>query len=271
MKKSNRKKASRALGVIVIVLLAGVMLFAGWKIVAELSDRQRAIDTFDELAEIAYAAPTTVSELPETPTEEREEPTEAPTEAAPAATHKRDIAALRALNADCVGWLSIADTTLDYPVVHTPRQPQKYLRLGFYGDYSYSGVPFLDGRNSLTDDALIIFGHNMKNNTMFSALCDYLSEDFAEEHPVIEFETEAGCVEYAVFAVLLVRENDPLYAFQVAENAEDYAEKITQIQEKSLYYRNISPQYGQQLLVLSTCYGDSDGRLLVIAVASPGE
>ena len=69
---------------------------------------------------------------------------------------------LFAQNSDCIGWLCIPDTQLSYPVMHTPDNPQKYLRRSFYGEYSQSGVPFLDWRCGLQSDHLIVYGHNMK-------------------------------------------------------------------------------------------------------------
>ena len=72
-----------------------------------------------------------------------------------------------------------------------PNDPQKYLRKNFEGKYSVSGVPFLDYRCT-PDTNLIIYGHNMKNGTMFSDLKKYLDKTFREQHPVIELETADG-------------------------------------------------------------------------------
>ena len=60
-----------------------------------------------------------------------------------------------------------------YPVMHTPSNPQKYLNKNFYGEYSYSGTPFLDSRCSADSTNLIIYGHHMNNGTMFADLCNY--------------------------------------------------------------------------------------------------
>ena len=60
---------------------------------------------------------------------------------------RHDLAALQSENPDCVGWLTIPDTSVDYPVVWTPSDPEHYLRRDFYGNYASGGTPFLDGRN----------------------------------------------------------------------------------------------------------------------------
>ena len=85
----------------------------------------------------------------------------------------RNLQLLFEQNSDCIGWVYIPNTTLDYPVMHTPNDPQKYLRRSFEGKYSFSGVPFLDARCSTESDNLIIYGHNLKNDTMFSSLGGY--------------------------------------------------------------------------------------------------
>lgn len=147
----------------------------------------------------------------------------------------------------------------------TGEQPQKYLRLDFYGQYSVSGVPFLEGRCSLEGEHLIIYGHNMKNGTMFGRLKQYADKDYLSEHPAIEFETASGCVRYEVFAVAVVNKYDDWYSFTGAADEAAYQEQISCIREKALLKTEAVPVYGRQLLTLSTCYGSgSDKRLLVI-------
>lgn len=172
------------------------------------------------------------------------------------------------MNSDCVGWLFIPDTAVNYPVMHTPASPQKYLHLSFDGQSSASGVPFLDGRCSMDSDNLIIYGHNMKNGTMFGTLKRYTDKSYLAEHPIIELETESGCVQYAVFAVVSVKTADEWYSFITAYTQEDYDRQIDYLREKAMLKTDVMPVFGQQLLTLSTCYGSNkDGRLLVVAVS----
>ena len=123
--------------------------------------------------------------------------------------------------------------------MHTPENPQKYLRKDFDGQYSQSGVPFLDARCDAENGTAIIYGHNMKNGTQFSDLKIYLNADFRESHPVIEFETKTG-IRY--FIVETVRKTDI------------YDEIYNQIKTDD------------DVLMLSTCYGSAkSGRLIIIA------
>ena len=230
-------------------------------IARELLTERREADTFAELAaRVTLSAPS--SEAEQAPSD----PEAAPAAKSHAAVHKRDIASLHAENPDCVGWISIAGTPVDYPVMYTPDEPQRYLRKDFYGDYSHSGTPFLDERCTLDGGSLIIYGHNMKNDAMFSALTQYVDTGYLREHLLLEFETAAGCEYYRIFAVALVAPTDEWYDSPVADAAELDALR-QRLAEQALYDTGCAPLPGAQLLTLSTCYygGSGDERLLVVA------
>lgn len=232
---NKRKKFIRAF---FIFILAAVLAVSGYFLWREMYSRAQEKKDFDQISQIVADSPS-----------------------------GRNISALIDKNSDCIGWISIPDTTVDYPVMHTPDNPQKYLRLSFNGKYSFSGVPFLDARCSTQSDNLILYGHNLKNDTMFSSLGGYAQISYSKKHPQIEFETLAGNNIYSVFAVVQVDENDEWYNFVDAQNSAVFNEKISDISERALYTTDITPQFGQQLLTLSTCYGSQkNDRLIVIAV-----
>ena len=217
------------------LLLSAATVLAGVNIYSELKERQKEKEDFASVAEIAKLPMTEApaESVTDTETETSAEPTEQPV-----AGH--NIQALIAENADCIGWLSIDGTSISYPVMYTPSDPQKYLRRSFYGQYSQSGVPFLDGRCSTNGGNLIIYGHNMKNGTMFSDLKKYLNTDFLNAHRTVRLETADGVFLFTVTEVLKTNTADP-------------------------WYDRISCEGGRRLL-LSTCYGSGkDGRLLIIA------
>ena len=221
------------------LLLSAAAVLAGVNIYSELKERQKEKEDFAAVAEIAELP---MTEAPaESVTDAETEPSAEPTEQ-PAA--ERNIQALIAENADCVGWLSVDGTNISYPVMHTPSDPQKYLRRSFYGQYSQSGVPFLDGRCNLQSTNLIIYGHNMKNGTMFSDLKRYADRDFLNAHRTVKFETADGVQTFTVTEVLKTNTSDA-------------------------WYDRITAEDGNRCLVLSTCYGSGkDGRLLIIAAES---
>lgn len=217
------------------LLLSAAAVLSGAKIYSELKERQKEKKDFASVAEIAKLP---ITEAPaESVTDTETEPSTEPTEQSVA---EHNIQALIAENADCIGWLSIDGTSISYPVMYTPSEPQKYLRRSFYGQYSQSGVPFLDGRCSTVGGNLIIYGHNMKNGTMFSDLKKYLNTDFLNAHRTVRLETAGGVFLFTVTEVLKTNTADP-------------------------WYDRISCEGGRRLL-LSTCYGSGkDGRLLIIA------
>ena len=177
------------------------------------------------------------------------------------------ISELISMNSECFGWISIAGTNINYPVMHTPSNPQKYLNKNFYGEYSYSGTPFLDSRCFADSTNLIIYGHHMNNGTMFADLCNYTDYSYFSEHPTVVLETKDGAFAYSVFSVMKVKSDDVWYRFTTAGTEKSYEKKISYAKEKSIYDTGITPVYGQQILTLSTCYGyNQDDRILVLAV-----
>ena len=207
------------------LLLSAAAVLAGVNIYSELKERQKEKEDFAAVSQIAEPTVTTA--------QTESEPTERP-------AAERNIQALITENADCIGWLSIDGTSISYPVMYTPSEPQKYLRRSFYGQYSQSGVPFLDGRCSTVGGNLIIYGHNMKNGTMFSDLKKYLNTDFLNAHRTVRLETADGVFLFTVTEVRRTNTADPWYDRTTCEDGRH--------------------------LILSTCYGSGkDGRLLIIA------
>lgn len=177
------------------------------------------------------------------------------------------ISELIAMNSECFGWISITGTNINYPVMHTPDNPQKYLNKNFYGEYSLSGVPFLDSRCSTDSTNLIIYGHHMNNGTMFADLCNYTEYSYFSEHPTVVLETKDGTFAYSVFSVMKVKSDDDWYRFTTVGTEKSYNSRIEYAKEKSIYNTDITPVYGQLILTLSTCYGyNQDDRILVLAV-----
>ena len=250
----------RMLKIFLILLLSALVAISGYKIYKEVTTQQKEIEKFDELQEI-------VEEIPDnTETKNEAISTEEPVEII---EKSRNLAPLFERNSDCIGWICIPETNINYPVMHTPSNPQRYLRKNFDKEYSNAGIPFLDGNNTLDGDNLIIYGHNMRNGTMFSDLTQYRNEDYCIEHPVIEFETARGLKLYTVFAVVYVKNEDSWYDFYAADDETDYKNKIDEIKRRALYDTGITPEYGQQLLTLSTCYGATkNDRIIVIGAES---
>ena len=220
----------RKISIILCLLLSAALAVAVFKIVQTMNIQQKEKEDFQIIADLVE-----IPQLPDetsstTATQENKEETKS----------TRNIAPVLEQNADCIGWIFIDGTNINYPVMHTPDNPQKYLRLSFEKKYSQSGVPFVDGRCSLQDGNLIIYGHNMKNGTMFSDLKKYLDTAFREAHKRIEFQTADGVFLFEVTDVIRTNISDERY-------------------------NQINSTDGRTL-ALSTCYGSAKSdRLLIIA------
>ena len=219
----------RKLNIFLLPLLSALVVISAFMIYRQINTQQKEIKKFDELVEI-------VEETSGITEETSEEPKN--TESLEQTTKVRNLKPLFERNDDCIGWICIPGTNINYPVMHTPNNPQKYLRKDFDGNYSQSGVPFLDARCDSESGTAIIYGHNMKNGTQFSDLKKYLNADFRSSHSVIEFETKNGVRLFAVISVITTDIYDEIY-------------------------NQINPD---DTLMLSTCYGNvKSGRLIIIA------
>jgi sortase B len=174
----------------------------------------------------------------------------------------RDISAVLAANKDCVGWLFIDGTIINYPVMHTPYSAEKYLHANFEGNYSYSGTPFLDARCNKDSTNTILYGHNMKNGTMFNQLRWYRTREHLEKYPFIEYQTAEGLRKFRVFAVALIAANDKWYSFIEADSEEAYNNRLQYLKSIQYFNSGITPTYPQKLITLSTCSGE--GRYIVV-------
>ena len=170
---------------------------------------------------------------------------------------------------NCVGWLRIEGTAINYPVMQLKDDPEFYLHHAVSGEYSYPGVPFLDARCEIgVSNNLIIYGHNMKNGTMFHDLRYYASKDFWQGHRRISLATVSGTAEYEVMAVIQYNTNrDPfrIYAYTAMDEA-TFDWFLAQVHTWQIYETGVQAVFGDELLTLSTCdWTYENGRLLVIA------
>lgn len=233
-------------------------------------DYQQMAATVQELRETT--APTTApteTTIPTEPTETTTAPTE-PTGPLP------QYQQLYAENPKMVGWLRIEGTVIDYPVMHTPQDPEKYLYRNFQGQDSAAGTPFMDYRCTAESDNLVIYGHNMADGSMFHTLPDYQQKNHWEAHPTIRFDSVYEEREYEVVAAFYDRiyythETDfKFYNFIDAVDQAEYDNAVEQFKKKSLYDTGVTPQYGQQLITLVTCtYQVENGRFVVVAREKP--
>ncbi len=174
---------------------------------------------------------------------------------------------------DLIGWLKIADTNIDYPVMQTSDNDY-YLNHDLDGKVNKNGTIFLDKDCDVVDMStnLILYGHHMKSGKMFGSLVKYSSKDYYEKHKYIQFDTiyEKGTYEVMyVFRSKVFKEDEiafKYYQFIEANGETEFKSNMDEMAAMSLYSTGVTAQYGDQLLTLSTCdYEEKDGRFVVVA------
>lgn len=177
-------------------------------------------------------------------------------------------------NEDLAGWVSIPGTAIDYPVMHTAQDEESYQRRAFDGSGSDSGTPFLAADCFAGCGNYIVYGHNMKDGSMFAALLSYGDQAFWEQHPRIRFDTLTETGTYEVLAAFYTDVNAdgtgetfPYYAYTDLRDEDTFEEYLDLVRSAALYETGAAAaEPGDQLLTLSTCsYHTSDGRFVVVA------
>ena len=237
------RKIIRLIALIALIVSAGVLIFYA-------VDDLRSKNTGDKLKDLKGAQAT--SALPDILPEYK---------------------ALYAENPDTIGWLRIDGTGIDNVVMYAPDEIDKYLHTDFYGKYSYRGCLFVDEYcDMLSSDNLIIYGHNMKDYSMFGSLMYYVSEDFYRQHKLISFDTIYEKQTYEIVAAIkteLVPEGSDgfkYYEYTGSGDEDSFSEYVKFIEENKLYDTDAELSPGDKILTLSTCaYHSEDGRFIVVA------
>ena len=179
---------------------------------------------------------------------------------------------LKKANSDVTGWIRVDGTVIDYPVMQTPETPDFYLKRGFDKKYSAYGMIYMDEDCDLDAGCpnFVLYGHHMKNGSMFSDLCKYESEDFYQAHKNVHFDTLADFGEYEIVAafktVAYSQEGFKYYHFVNAEDEAAFDEFIAECKSLALYDTGVSAEYGDKLITLSTCeYSRTNGRMVIVA------
>lgn len=172
------------------------------------------------------------------------------------------------------GWLQIPDTQIDLPVMRPQGEKDFYLHHDFTGASSVEGALFVDAKSSCwpQDNNLVVYGHNMKNGHMFGTLDLYKNADYFKEHREIRFDTVYESGVYEAVAILKTRirnENEQgfrYYQFFQYLDEETFQECLDFVKENQMFDTGSALQYGDQILMLSTCeYSQENGRLVVVA------
>ena len=252
MSQNKKRQLKKILYWIMVAVAGSVFLVAAFMIGKYFYDAKQSAAQFEELENLVVQAPAVQEN------------------AAPAVlTPAEKYGSLYAQNNDFAGWISIADTRINYPVMQNLEIPNYYLRRGFDKNYDYYGIPYAaEHCNLATSDNVVIYGHHMNNGSMFSDLNKYLNQSFYADHALIQFDTLSEYGTYQIFSVFTISAYNE-FAYHLFADAADQAEFDVYVGEclrRSWYDTGVKPVYGDRLLTLSTCeYSQANGRLVVVA------
>lgn len=186
-------------------------------------------------------------------------------------------------NQDYVGYIYIDDTRVNYPIVqkNTEEQKEFYLTHNFLGEQAKAGAIFLDYRCTLGGEGqstnLVIYGHNMQDESMFGQLKKYKDVDgYYSDHAIIQLSSRYETSLYKIFSVFIedvVTTNEKQFQYynKIGFNSEEeFYEYVNGCKQRTIISNDVDVTYGDKLVTLSTCTSvfnntSGDGRLVIVA------
>lgn len=267
-KKLNFYKILCAVLVVVLVIVIAAMWYRNYT-------QNKAGDIYKDLqSQVNSASPNVTVADSETETEEDTEPVEEDilSELGVEIPEKNlDWDVLRETNKDIYAWIYIPETNVDYPVLQSETDDEYYLMHNLDGSYGYPGCIFTQLLNSkdFTDYNTVLYGHNMKNGTMFRTLHYYQNEEFFYNNSYIYIYTENGVLVYEIFAAYNAGDEHILntYDLRTEEGFASYLDTVKEGAYLGGYIRaDVEVTTANHIITLSTCTDQSDERYLVQAV-----
>lgn len=264
----NRKL--RPLLAALCVLFLILVFFSGWKVFSILHGYKDAERRYDSLAGAVVAAPSSSEETvlsPAASLEEGEKPDAQPTEqdspqeVSPVSV---DFDVLNQLGGRVIAWIHLPHTIINYPVAQSADN-EYYLERFLDGSSISGGTLFADCAcpSDLSGQNTIIYGHNMKDGSMFALIDDYANQTFYEEHPVMYLNTPSKNYRIDIFSCFTTDPESFVYTPAFA-STEDYAAFLQRLKDSSEINCGIEPSSDGKTVTLSTCtYTGDDLRFVV--------
>lgn len=255
--RRRRRRRSRRKGDIVssiiLVLAIAVFLFSGYKLYTIFSEYQKGDSEYQ----------TIIDEVIILDTDDANDKGQEETERKP---FKVDFEKLQSINKEVVGWIRFDNPDkISYPVVQG-EDNDKYLKKTVEGKTNGAGSIFMDAYNTadFSDRNTFIYGHNMKNGSMFGQLRKYKSFDFYKENPYFYIYTPDGKeTKYQVYAVCIVEDMSESYN-KLYVNDDDYLKYLQYIKSISRYDTGVEVTAQNQLVSLSTCTNVTETQRLLV-------
>lgn len=176
-----------------------------------------------------------------------------------------DLDALQKINPEAVGWIEIPDTIISYPMLHSTDNSY-YLTHTFQNESNKVGSIFVETANEadFSDLHTIVYGHNMKNGSMFAGLKSYSSKGYWQSHPYVYIDLADGAHCYEIFSCHEASTSDITYTIGYAAD-DTYASFLESLKASSLYDTGVSVGTEDKVVTLSTCTQNGQKRFVVHA------
>lgn len=184
---------------------------------------------------------------------------------------------LQTVNPDVYAWITVPGTDIDYPILQHASDNTYYLMHNIDGSYGYPGCIYTENMNSkdFTDNNTVIYGHNMKNGSMFAQLHKFEDPDFFKENREVLIYLPDEVLHYTIFAAHIYDDRHLLYSFDFTdpEVYQKYLDSIFSTRDMSANIdKDITVTTDDQIITLVTCIGSQpSNRLLVQAVLTDRE
>ena len=265
------KKKLYILAIVLLLIVFGVSAFMVGSYILEGKEQKEKYDSLSALKDSAKDNATVPAET--VPEQTDPEGTFSEAEIRDENGMLVEYGEIYALNPDVVGWIRMDGTEMDYPVMQTPDRPNHYLYKDFDGKQSARGSIYIREECDINEpsDNITIYGHNMRDGSMFECLNAYTSKEAWDNNPLIFFDTLYEYHVYKIFAVFKtsanIGEGFTYHNMIDAKDKEDFDKFVAKCKELSFYETGETPVYGDKLICLSTCeYTLDNGRLVVAAV-----
>lgn len=214
----------------IVTMLLGLLLFSGWKIGRILRSNAQASDLYEN-ARASFSTEAEDNVLPQL-----------------------DWPMLQQEYPDAVGWIFCPETPLDYPIVQGADN-DFYLTHLADGSYSRHGAIFADYRIEalFADENTLLYGHNMKDGTMFHGLLNWGNADYAATHPIIYILTPDETYQVQIFSACVVDASSEIYQMSFAGEKAAWLSRCTQL---SYFTADFAPDAASPIVTFSTCSGN---------------
>lgn len=273
--KSKRKKKQSFIHYLIPTVLFISMIVFGGLFLRDFLEYRAAEDEYASLQDHIVISEEPKKEAPKKEKAGEEEFDDEPEEEPVDLLHSHfqiDYGALSGVNADFTAVLHVPALSITYPVVKS-KDNEEYLHRTFEGKANFAGSIFLDAnaKGSYDHKNTFIFGHNMKNGTMFGKLKYFLRDDqLANSNPYVFLCRPEGITRYRIFSYYLTTVESPIY--NDFEGDKGYDQYLSLVQRLSSYrnYPKDSIDFSQRpdIITLSTCSGPSGGNQRFIVQAA---